>query len=234
KAIIVTIYDGFVKFLGIYWEPPKYKPIKKIPFIPTEAEIDQFIGACGKKLATFMQLLKETGMRCGEASLLKWTDLDYERRLVRITPEKNSNPRILKISTKLLGMLNNLPKTTDRIFSGSLRSMKSNIQLSRKGIARKLNNPRLLKISFHTMRHWKGTTEYHKTRDIIHIQKVLGHRDIKSTMIYITLENSIFDTVNDEFHVKATKSVDEACKLVESGFEFVTDIDEVHIFRKRK
>jgi len=76
--------------------------------------------------------------------------------------------------------------------------------------------------------------EYHKTKDIIHVQKVLGHRDIKSTMIYITLENALFQNTTDAFHVKTAKTVEEACNLVEVGFEYVTSMDGVQIFRKRK
>ncbi len=76
--------------------------------------------------------------------------------------------------------------------------------------------------------------EYHITKDIIHVQKVLGHRDIKSTMIYITLENALFQNASDEFHVKTAETVEEACDPVAVGFECVTFIDGVQIFRKRK
>lgn len=95
KEISVTIYDGFVKFQGMVWDAPRYKAVRKLPFLPLESEIDQFISACGKKLATFLQVLKETGLRCGEASPLEWADVDFEGKLVTITPEKGSNPRIL-------------------------------------------------------------------------------------------------------------------------------------------
>jgi len=53
-------------------------------------------------------------------------------------------------------------------------------------------------------------------------------------MIYITLENALFQNVTDEFHVKTAKTVEEACNLVEVGFEYVTIMDGVQIFRKRK
>jgi len=53
-------------------------------------------------------------------------------------------------------------------------------------------------------------------------------------MVYITIENALFENLNDEFHVKTAKTVEEACKLVEVGFEYVTEIDGVKIFRKRK
>ena len=234
KSIYVAIYDGFLKFQGLDWKPPKYSAVEKLPLIPLESEIDQLISACGKKLAVFLQLLKETGMRCGEAGKLEWIDLDLERRTVRTTPEKGSSPRILPISPKLIAMLNNAPKTMNRVFPASPGSIKANFYVTRKRIARKLGNPRLLKISFHTLRHWKGTMEYHKTKDIIHVQRVLGHRCIDSTMIYINLEQAMFNCVNDEFHVKVAKNVEETCKLVEAGFEYITAIDGVQVFRKRK
>ncbi len=63
---------------------------------------------------------------------------------------------------------------------------------------------------------------------------MLGYRDIKSTMLYINLEHALFQGINDEFHVKTAKTVEEACKLVEVGFEYVTIVDGVQIFRKRK
>jgi integrase len=49
----------------------------------------------------------------------------------------------------------------------------------RKRIAKKLNNPRLMKIMLHTFRHWKATMEYPKTKDIIHVKEILGHKNIE-------------------------------------------------------
>jgi len=103
-------------------------------------------------------------------------------------------------------------------------------------MARKLSNPRLLAISFTTFRHWKGTMEYHKTKDILHVKSLLGHKNIQNTMIYINLEKAAFTSKNDEFHVCVAGNIEEACKLVQVGFEYVTG--EYHdggkIFRKRK
>ncbi len=77
--------------------------------------------------------------------------------------------------------------------------------------------------------------EYHKTKDVIHVQQLLGHRAIKSTMLYINIENATYSQDKpEEFHVKVARSLDEACKLVKVGFEYVTDMDGAKIFRKRK
>jgi integrase len=95
KSLSVIVYGSFLKFIGLHWQPPKYKPIEKAPYIPTEADIDQLIAGSGRILSTFLQFLKETGARSGEAARLKWSEVDFERKIVRITPEKGSRPRIL-------------------------------------------------------------------------------------------------------------------------------------------
>jgi integrase len=65
KATAVNAYSCLLMMIGGKWDPPVYKNVKKIPFIPTEQEIDQLIAGCGPKTAAFLQLLKETGMRAG-------------------------------------------------------------------------------------------------------------------------------------------------------------------------
>ena len=71
---------------------------------------------------------------------------------------------------------------------------------------------------------------YHKTKDIVYTQKVLGHKSIKNTLVYIQL----VDFEEDDYVAKVAESVEEACQLVEAGFEYVTEIEGVRIFRKRK
>ena len=100
KASVVDTYDSFLKMLGIEWNLPRYREERPLPFIPTESEIDSLIAGCGSKTAAFLQLLKETGMRVGEACNLEWTDVDTERRLIHLRKaEKGSNPRIFKVSS---------------------------------------------------------------------------------------------------------------------------------------
>jgi integrase len=158
KGMTVIVYGSFLKFNNLSWKPPRYKPTDKVPFVPAEADIDQLISGSGRILATFLQFLKETGARSGEAARLKWSDVDFERRVATITPEKGSRARILPISRKLIDMLNNHQKNSDKIFA-TLYSLKSNFYKTRKSTAFKLQNPRLKEIGLHTFRHWKATTE---------------------------------------------------------------------------
>ena len=155
--------------------------------------------------------------------------------IVLNSPEKNSYPRIFSVSTRLMGMLQSLTRKGNRVFGNSNYVTKQKcLQIQKKRLAEKLNNPRLERITFHTFRHWKGTMEYHKTHDILHVKKLLGHKNIENTLQYINTEQAVFQTRNDEFHVKVAETLDEACKLLEVGFEYVTEIDGTKLFRKRK
>jgi len=110
--------------IGKTWDPPRYKYASKLPFASSEAELDALISGCGPKTSTFLQLLKETAIRAGEAHRLGWIDIDFELGTVRVTPEKGNKPRIFKLSNKLLKMLSKLKSknNSNRIFSKHLRT----------------------------------------------------------------------------------------------------------------
>jgi integrase len=235
---VINAYTLYLKFHGLKWDPPRCNVTKKIPFIPTEQEIDDLIAGCPVMIAALLQLLKETAMRSGEAKRLKWIDVDLERHVITLNePEKGSNTRIFNnLSSRLLGMLNGLPRTSSHVFGErSLNSMKAVYIRSRRKIAFKLANPRLKVIHFHTLRHWKATMEYHYTKDILHVQEFLGHKNIDNTLIYISLDKNLFANLpDDSFIIRAAHSLDEAVKLGEVGFEPFVVMEGVQLFRKRK
>jgi len=77
--------------------------------------------------------------------------------------------------------------------------------------------------------------EYHKTKDIIHVKTVLGHKNIESTMVYINIESALFLATSDEFTCKVANNEKEARELIESGFEYITTTpNELMLFRKRR
>ncbi len=240
KRNVINAYTKFLNYIGRSWEAPRYTIIRKLPFIPTEHEIDDLIAGSPNPLATFLQLLKETGMRRGEAIVVPWKDVDLERRVIMCNyPEKGSNPRIFSdLSGKLLNMLNNLPKENNLLFGTTTQEMlKNQLCRVRKRLAFKLGNPRIEQIHMHTFRYWKGTTLYHYKPDILFVAEFLGHRSIENTRLYIQLEKSLFKNLpNDQFIIKVAKNTEECCQLMIVGFEYHTGTfeDGGKIFRKRK
>ena len=234
KENCVNAYTNFLLMHNKKWQPPTYRRIQKIPFIPREKEIDDLIAGVGPKTAPYLQLLKETAIRAGEAWQLEWTDIDVETRVIRVKPEKGSNPRICRISEKAFAMLNSLRKEDNKVFGNyQLRGFRANYIKQRKRIALKLQNPRINQITFHTFRHWKATMEYHRTKDILFVMKLLGHKNIKNTLIYTQL---ITFKEDDQFSCKVATNTKEACELIENGFTFVTGefSDGGKIFKKPK
>jgi len=232
KAHYVSVYTVFADYCRLSWKPPVYKYTRKLPFIPLESEIDQLIAGFKKRTATFLQTLKETGARCGEAWALKWIDLNGNILTIN-APEKGSLPRQHKISEKLVSMLQSLPKKDLRIFGPytCLSNFRSGYMKKRRNMSRNLSDPRLNQITFHTFRHFYATMLYAKTKNILLVQQKLGHRSIENTQIYTQL--IVFES--DEYHSATATRTDEAEKLVQAGFEYVcTTTENIMLFRKRK
>jgi integrase len=237
KAKLTEDLARFYAYKHIPFDKPNYKRIEKLPFIPLEVEVDQLISGCSRKVATYLQLIKETGIRAGEAWNLKWTDLAPEQRTVNIVPEKNSNPRQPKISAQLVSMLNALPKRHKLIFRNpnidpltSMEAFRRIFAAQRSRVAQKLQNPRIDRITSKTLRHYKATMEYHRTKDILHVMQLLGHKSIRNTLVYTHLVNF----GSDEWICKIASTKQERRSLIESGFDLVGKEGEEWYFRKRK
>jgi integrase len=232
KELACDILADYYRYRQIPFTKPRYERIEKLPFIPLENEIDLLIGGCGPKTSTVLQTLKETGARIGEIWGLKWSDIDNEKGLLNIAPEKGSRARQFKISSQLCSMIARLPHDGTLVFGkGNLEKFRRNYEKSRKGLARRLSNPRLNQVMLHTFRHWFATKTYWKTKDILFTQKLLGHRSLSSTLVYTHLVNWQSE---DGFHSKAVKTTEEAKELVAQGWEYVaTTPDQTMLFRRR-
>jgi len=232
KKLNLLAYKLFAKWKGFSFELPKVADTEpQLPFIPTEGELDSLIAGSSKKLASLLQLLKETGCRIGEAQRAEWMDLDSESCIFNIRAEKGSNNRQTKLSQKLVSMLSRLPKKGSLIFGGTKTGVfRTGLQNVRQKQAFKLQNQRLLKIHLHSFRHWKACHVYWKSKDILYTKAVLGHKSLNSTLRYTRLVQ--WEAKND-YLCRFTKSLAEATASIEQGWEFITDMDGGKLFKKR-
>ncbi|MBS7615207.1 tyrosine-type recombinase/integrase [Candidatus Bathyarchaeota archaeon] len=151
KRVFIATYKSFAGAFNLPWEPPKTRVERKMPFIPTEEEIDQLIAGYGKKTATFLQVLKDTVARTAEATKLQWTDVDEKSCTMRINhPVKGSRARVVKVPAKTIAMINALPRTNDLVFSTTPHTIRRNFYKQRRRIVATLQNPRLRQIRLHT------------------------------------------------------------------------------------
>jgi integrase len=234
KQIAVYAYDQYAQMKQIEWKPPFYKHKKSIPFVPTEKEVDALINGCSKKISTALQALKETGFRIGELWDCKWTDLDTEKSTMKCRAEKHGNPREVRISAKLMQRLQALPKRNEYIFGKTkLDSFRWRFDRQKSALAKKLQNPRLKEIHFHTFRHYHATKLFNETKSLPLVMERLGHRNINSTMVYTHIVE--FDEESQNYHHATAKDEKEAGQLIDNGWTYVlTTPQNIMMFRKRK
>lgn len=65
------------------------------------------------------------------------------------------------------------------------------------------------------------------------MQYLLGHRRLDNTLVYVHLAKGLTN-FSEDYTSAVAESIEEASKLVESGFEYVTTFDNNMLFRKRK
>ena len=78
---------------------------------------------------------------------------------------------------------------------------------------------------------WKVTLEYHRTKNILHLLRLVVHKSIANTRIYTRLAE--FED-NDKYCTATAGNVEEARKLLEAGSEFVCGHSGKTIVRKKK
>lgn len=223
KLQYVYAYSAFAKMMGIAWSPPRYRQEETLPFIPDESELNALIYTSrSKRMTTYLQLLKETWVDPGEGLGLRW--IDISGNIVTINrPVKGHNPRQLQISNKLLAMLNELPKDSERVFPTTYHALFTCYSKIRKRAAFLHKNPRLLSIELRSFRHWGGTMLAHYNVNVLNIKKLLGHKRIENTMKYITMIGNFSDT---DFETVTATTDEEIKKVGAAGF---TKFDERRI-----
>lgn len=161
--------------------------------ILTDKEIDLLMGACEARLVPLVRLLLATGMRPHEAFSLRWefdgwdTEKDLDKAVVSFDRKaifipgllaKNHRDREVPLGPDLLEMFRDLRResTGAKVFPW----VQSPLCFGEAVRAAKLKN-----VSLYTLKHTAASTMINKDRtDIVTVMELLGHSDIKTTMIY--------------------------------------------------
>ena len=74
--------------------------------------------------------------------------------------------------------------------------------------------------------------EYHKKKDILHAKTVMGHKNIKNTLVYTHI---VEFTEKDDYISKIAKTDEEFAELIEPSFEYLGPTPSGNsAFRKRR
>jgi len=237
KEALIEAYDLLMRSMNQQWQKPFYKRNDKLPKIPTEEKIDMLISNASTRMALFLSMSKDLGTRPIELTWLKVTDINLQNGVTHITGAKHTVGRVGKLKSNTLEMLKQyiLKKhlnANDRLFQCKSENMSEQYRIFRNRLAEKLQDPTFKTIRLYDFRHFKATMEYHKTKDLLHVKTLLGHKDLRTTLRYTQLLDNL---PSDEYHCKTASNTKEATNLIENGFEYVTTTpDALMLFRKRK
>ena len=227
-------YNSYVKANGLQWSLPHFRIEDRLPRIPTEERINQVIVRAQGKYVLVFSILRDNGMRPIELERARVRDIDLDTGVISVRSAKGGLGRSLKVKAQTLALLreylgkhsfgiNDMPFPKRRKMTGRWVRLRNTV-------AAKLMDPAFRTIRLYDLRHFVATMTYHRTRDILYTQRMLGHRNLKSTLRYVQL----IDFEDEDFSSAVARTIPEVRQLVEAGFEYVTEMEGTRIFRKRK
>lgn len=171
-----------------FTEIPRPKKKSSLPKVISQADISKIMAATtNRKHLLMLQLCYGMGLRVSEIVNIKITDIDSNRMQVLVASAKGKKDRYVNLPSSVLPLLREyykqyLPKYY--LFEGetggqyAIRSAQAVFKLAMKRA--KVNKP----VGIHSLRHSYATHLMEYGTDIAFIQKLLGHNDIKTTLIY--------------------------------------------------
>jgi integrase len=133
-----------------------------------------------KRAALFSAL---TGLRFSDIKNLVWGNIEYinnEGYILKITTQKTKSVENIPISEQAYSLLGEPNQPTDSVFEGLNYSAYENKRLYQWIGAAGITKG----ITFHCFRHTFATLQLSKGTQITTLQKMLTHKDLKTTMIY--------------------------------------------------
>ena len=120
----------------------------------------------------------ETAMRRGEIIAADWSHYDERARRLHIPKSKNGDARDVPISARARALLDLLGAQDSGPIVGVIANTFQNVwNNAKKGTPRE-------DLHFHDARH-EATTRFAKlVPTVLHLQKITGHRDLKSLLVY--------------------------------------------------
>jgi site-specific recombinase XerD len=192
-------YEQVLKKEKFFWDIPRPKKGTQLPKVISKEEMIRLLRAIENlKHKTMIMMGYACGLRVSEIIGLKLKDMDEDRRLLHIRRAKGKKDRIVSLSPVMMVMLREYKsqyKTEEYLFEGqapgtmySTRSLESIIAAAKvKAGIKKAGSMHMLRHSFATHLLDRGT-------DVVFIQKLLGHNDIKTTLRYLHVSNK--DMIN--------------------------------------
>lgn len=157
----------------------------------------------GLRNLAMMQLMLDAGLRVSEVINLQTTDIHWISGRIHIHQGKGSKDRKFCLNEQTRAMLERWRQRRQRnaeLLFTTLAGGKLSDRYMRTMVKRYAKKAGIKKsIHPHTLRHSFATDLYRQTKDIRKVQKILGHADLSTTMIYTHLADEDLENTMRNF-----------------------------------
>lgn len=167
--------------------------------IATDEELDEFykrIGKRSKHLKDYIFLAIETASRRGELVKLKWADVNFKKSIARLRDTKNGESRDAPLSPLALKILTERKVTRGRgeyVFTTQVKETEeghiqpATISRAFRRVRDKIEKEKghSLNLRLHDLRHTSATRWSEDFKSPFDLQKITGHKDIRSLARYV-------------------------------------------------
>lgn len=175
--------------IALNLDPVKVKRKERVYL--KQKEVKLLLNEIDKELIRIaVQTIFYTGLRVSECTALKLKDIDMEKRIVHVVAGKGNKDRDIPISDKLYLILEQyLVKVRPVVESEYFFATRKTGRLSPDYINRVLKEASARlgwdnRITAHILRHSFASRLVKKEVNLVNIQKLLGHSDLRVTSIY--------------------------------------------------
>ena len=169
---------------------PSIKKEEKLPVVMSKEECKLLFAA--PRLLKHRYLLAfaySSGLRMNELRMLKISDVDLDRKQVHVRMGKGKKDRYVVLSDNIAGRFNHYlseVKPQTYLFEGQTPGEPMGERSIQYVINEALQKTEIKKeVSMHTLRHSFATHLLEDGLDIHSIQRLLGHSDMRTTMVYL-------------------------------------------------
>jgi integrase len=161
----------------------------------TQAELHALFSHTDKfEKAVFATLLL-TGLRKRELYFLTWRDVDLTAATLRVSGEgkagfspKDYEERVIPLPPDLVDLLSGLPRRAEWVFPNRNGNRLNHLLRRLQSIATRAG---IAGGTLHKFRHTYGTRLLERGADIVTVQKLMGHSDLKTTEKYLNPEDGL-------------------------------------------
>lgn len=199
EKISANYQNQMINAIKFYYEKVLNRPRKtysinrprketKLPVILSQGEIKSMVDVCDNlKHKAIIMLMYSAGLRESEVINLRISDIDSRNMIITIRQAKGAKDRIAPLSPKMLELLRQYwlqYKPVSYLFEGQFSDQYSATSIRNivKQLAVKAKVNR--RVYPHLIRHCFATHSFEAGTDLALLQTVLGHKNIKTTMIY--------------------------------------------------